>query len=205
MKLALLVICLVACKRYDREDLVSVCSKGAGYEKARAYDPSAAGDGDVPVAMVYKYAGINDWTLNTPSRFDKAGVVAPSKENHAQVALALCVEQQPGPFGLECAMDSFDTRMEIGGGEPRVDVKKTGGRAIIKAHGSHYIVTVREARTARVLATRELDIKAERCPMIVLGGSDVDYAPIEEDDLIALLAPHLPKAAGTRLLASPRF
>jgi hypothetical protein len=194
------VLLVVGCKRYDEQKLRAVCD-GTGYEAAAAYDPNSA-SARYPLAMTYKSPHVKDWYLHTPVRF-QAATTAPSKDNYRDVALALCIEQQPGPFDRDCQMDSFDSKIQVGGGAPKVDVKKSErGPATIKAHGSHYILTMREAKTGTVVATKTVDVKVEACPMLTLGGYPDDYAEIRDEDLVAFAAPALPNAVGAKLLTA---
>ncbi len=203
VKLLVAISLVVGCKHYDRDKLLAVCSDGADYDAAAAYDPNAAAN-PYPLAMAYKSAGSPSWFLSTPERF-QAATAAPSADNYKDVALALCIEQQPGPFDRDCDMDSFDSTMELGGDTPKVETHKSGrGPAKIKAYGSHYVLTMREAKTAKVVATRTLDVKVEHCPLVVLGDKVEDYVDIADDDLVGFAASALPKPVAAKLSAPLR-
>jgi len=203
---------VTACKSgYEPARFIDVCRAGTGYSGAAAYDPPHTGGADVPVAFVYKEADLQDWVLRDyvlPAPF-AAGHVVPVKEGtRGRVQLALCVEQQAGPFNRDCNMNAMNARLQVGGdGDvPDVDVKSTGGTMVVKAYDSRYVVTVREARTGRALATRTLDVPSRMCPLLTLGatvGETRDYARIRDRDLVELLAPFLPESARAQVLAAP--
>jgi hypothetical protein len=192
-----LMVMIVGCKHYDRDRLEAVC-EGNAYDAAAAYEPNASPTGKYPMAMVEKWARTK-WTLNTTKPF-QAATDAPSAENYKDVSLAFCVEQQPGPFDRDCDMDSFNGTMDLDGAEPKVDVKKApGGAKVIKAYGSHYILTMREAKTGKALATKTIDVPVKDCPTIVLGDDHIDYVEISEAELLQFAAPLLPKSVAARL------
>jgi hypothetical protein len=198
-----ILLALAGCKKpYDRDDFNPVCD-GKGLESAAAYDPASSAQ-EVPVAIVMHYAKTEGWIVNTPKRFYANGVPAPSKDNYQTVQLALCVDQQPGPFDRDCGdMEGFNATVEPDG---KSKATATGTTSVVKAYGSHYILNIREAKTARVVATKTVDVKVEQCPMLVLGNTaadrSTDYVQLSEDELAAFLAPHLPKAVSARLLAA---
>jgi len=198
-----ILLALAGCKKpFDRDDFNPVCV-GKGLESAAAYDPASSAQA-VPVAIVMHYAKAEGWTANTPKRFYANGVPAPSQDNYQTVQLALCVDQQPGPFDRDCGdMEGFSATIEPGGNS---NATATGTTAVVKAYGSHYVLSVREAKTARVVATKTVDVKVEHCPILVLGNTAADrskdYVELSEDELAAFLAPHLPKAVSARLLAA---
>ena len=196
-RLWLIVVALAACKHYDRARMEAVC-KGEGYADAAAYDPAATPSGKYPLALVMKWTTSN-WALNTPKPF-QAATDTPSADNYKDVALALCVEQQPGAYDRDCKMDSMNATMELGDGDPKVDVKAEAGPGkVIKAYASHYVLTMREAKTAKIVATKSVDVPVTECPMIVLGDHVNDYAEIADDVVIQFAAPLLPKAVAAKL------
>jgi len=189
---------IAGCKHYDRDQVEAIC-EGKGYDAAATYDPKAAPTGKYPMAMVESWAHSKKWTLNTTKPF-QAATDAPSAENYKDVALAFCVEQQPGPFDRDCDMDSFNSTIDLNGAEPKVDVKKAaGGAKVIKAYASHYILTMREAKTGKPLATKAIDVPVKECPTVVLGSDTNDYVEISEAQLLEFAAPLLPKSVAARL------
>jgi hypothetical protein len=191
---------LAACNRYDSRRMENVCGNGTGYGDTAAYDRAASVGGDMPLAMVYRWPK-TEWTLDTPKRFRVAGLAAPSQDNYKSIALAVCVEQQPGAFLRECGIEELNANMQLGG-EHKVDVHSTGRVAPLKYYGAHYVLTLRETKTGRVIATRSLDVTDPECPLLTLGDSHEDYVRISEDEIVAFLAPHLPPAIATRLKAA---
>jgi hypothetical protein len=188
MRTALLLplLALTACT-YDRDRMVAVCSDGKGYSRAAPYQPQAAAGDDYPVAIVKRFAGLPEWVADNSKRFYDQGVPSPDDGNYRRAQLALCVEQQPGPFNRECEMDE--------------GIK-------VKVYDSHYILTVREAQTGRAVATRTVDVKAEHCPIVVLGNTRAeltrpDYQQIDDEELVTTLLPYLPPKVRERLTAPP--
>jgi hypothetical protein len=196
-KRCLVFALLAGCKGYDRDRFLAVCSDGTGYDATAAYDPAAAPT-PYPLAIVHKSAR-HGWYVNTPTPF-QAATAAPSADNYKDISLALCVEQQPGPFARDCDMDSFDSTMELGNGDPKVTVQKSArGSTKIKAFASHYVLTMREAKTGVVVASKTLDVAVEHCPLITLGDSAEDYVEISDEALLSFAASALPKPVAARL------
>jgi len=202
MRALVIALALFGCsKRFDPDQLVTICD-GTGFDGAAAYDPATPITPDMPLAFVERYPDLKHWIVNTPGEFNKAGFTSPTADTIGKTQLAYCVEQQPGPFDRDCGMDDMNATLDVSGGD-KTHVESTGRKSTIKAFGSHYVLTVREAKTARVLASKQLDVKVAHCPLITLGPSKNDYAPISDQARLDAIAPFLPKGSAARIVITP--
>lgn len=185
---------LSACgHHFDRDRFAAVCSEGDGYSDTAAFDAAASFAGK-PVALVKRDAQRGVWWFVDdgifPPKLAAMGALPVTADNYRDAGLVVCAEQQPGPFARDCDMDSFDATMEVGGGDPKVEVHRTGNRAApVKAYASHYELSLREAKTGKVLAHESVDVPFAACPSVVLD-SNVSYADLPDDRLAAFLAAH---------------
>lgn len=158
-----LLLMLAACK-FDSAKLAAVC-EGEGY--------SHAAEGTEVLATAKRWVRSHTWTLDN----------TPDPEHASRI---VCVDQAAGTFDRDCPMDMMDTSMEIGGDDPKVEVHKRPGPAtVIKAYSARYTLTLREARTAKVIAQKTVDAPVEHCPLITLGGDTIDYAELPDGALEA--------------------
>jgi hypothetical protein len=189
---------LAACNRYDSQRLANVCESGSGYGATAAYDRTASTGSDLPLALVYRWPK-TEWTLDTPKRFRSGGLSSPSQDNYKSVALVMCVEQKPGAFLRDCGgMEEMNVKMQVGG-DNKTEAHGTGREVTLKHYGSQYVLTLREAKTGRVIANKSLAVNDPECPLVTLGDSNEDYARISEDEIVAFMAPYLPTAIAARL------
>ncbi len=164
MRLFLTLLAFAGCKHFDPDKLAAVCD-GSGYE--------LAGDAPAVVATVKQWVRTPTWTLDVPRDVEPA---------HA--GRVLCIAQAAGAFDRDCPMDTMDTTMELGNGDPKVEVHARPGAAkVVKAYAAHYTLTLRDARTAKVLAQKTIDAPVEHCPLLTLGDDLADYAELPDDAL----------------------
>jgi hypothetical protein len=202
MRALVIAVALLGCtKSFDPDQLGAICD-GVGFDRAAAYDPATPVTPDMPLAFVERYPDLNHWLVNTPSEFNKAGFTSPTGDTIGKTQLAYCVEQQPGAFDRDCGMDDMNATLDVSGGDG-THVVSTGRKSSVKAFGSHYVLTVREAKTARVLASKQLDVKVTHCPLITIGPSKNDYVPISDQARLDTIAPFLPKGAAARIVITP--
>ncbi len=159
MTRVLLVLALVGCK-FNPDKLAAVCD-GTGY--------SRAAEGTEVTATAQKWVRSPVWSLDRTAEPERASRV-------------VCVEQVAGAFERDCPMETMDTTMELGNGAPKVVQvhARPGDVRVIKAHAARYTLTLRDARTAKVIAQKTIDAPVEHCPMITLGSDLVDYADLPD-------------------------
>jgi hypothetical protein len=156
-----LLLVLAACK-FEPAKLAAVCD-GTGY--------SRAAEGTTVMATAKRWVRYREWTLDKTQ----------DPEHSSKV---LCIDQAAGAFDRDCQMDAMDAKMEIGGDDPKVEVHEHKGPAqVIKAYAARYTLTLRDAKTAKVLAEKTVDAPIEECPLITLGDERVFYADLPDSAL----------------------
>jgi hypothetical protein len=174
MRIGIVLTLIASCKGYDPDKLLALCSDGAGYDAMAAYTPAKPG----AMAVVNKGPRTGGWYASAPTELP---ATMPSADTYQDIALALCIDKQPGAFDRDCDMDSFDTTMTLGGDAPKVDVHKSArGAATIKAYASRYVLTMRETKTGKAIATKTVEVPVTHCPIVVLGDNHEDYADIDD-------------------------
>ena len=156
-----LLLFVVACK-FENGKLAAVCD-GSGYGRAA--------EGTTVMATAKRWVRSHAWTLDNTS----------DPEHSSKV---LCVDQAAGAFDRDCPMDAMDTTMELGNGDPKVEVhSRKGPSQVVKAYAARYTLTLRDAKSAKVIAEKAIDAPVEHCPLITLGDDLIDYAELPDGAL----------------------